>query len=68
VQDGIAASQGIIAFEGGGSSGGAASKTRFDTDEMGRMIISINGGPFQIYDNSNPLHNAAAKASGIPVS
>ena len=68
VQDGIAASQGIIAFEGGGSSGGAASKTRFDTDDMGRMIISINGGPFQIYDNSNPLHNAAAKASGIPVS
>lgn len=63
MQAGIAPAQGIIAFEAGSVGG----HTRFDKDSSNRLIISINGGPYEIFNRDNPRHLEAARAEGIPI-
>jgi len=55
--NGIAPAQGIIAYDS--STGAVGRAPKFDFDDAGNMLISINNGPYQRFmPSTNPQHKA----------
>lgn len=59
VGDGILPAQNAMAYDR------SPTRPKFDTDAQGRMLISINGEPYVLFNANDPKHKAIADQMGM---